>query len=187
MTTSRRLDGSTNAEDTQTFVPGEAADTAGVTGALSRDCHENRPSGETGHSSDRDARGRFSCGNSAGVIHGTRSAAFWRAAQAQVDAIAQSIIRDAGYTADDAPEALRLAAHATARAALTESGCWLRMVETGGPGTSSERTRATFTRWTAAAGNTRDWLRLIGLRRVPKSAPSLAAALAAVRLPEDAD
>jgi hypothetical protein len=169
--------GTAGAQVLETSALSEPVDIAVVTEPLSRDCHGVEPSGVTGPEAERDTRGRFQRHNTAAVTHGARSAAFWRAAQAQVDAIAGSIIRDAGHSDDDAPEALRLAAFATARAALTESGTWLRMVETGGPGTSSERTRATFTRWSAAAGNTRDWLRLIGLRRVPKPAPDPLVAL----------
>lgn len=84
----------------------------------------DQPSGANGQESDRDLRGRFTRGNTAAVTHGARSAVFWAAAQAQVEAMATAIMSDAGHTPESAPAALRIGAYAGARAALVEEGTW---------------------------------------------------------------
>ena len=71
-----------------------------------------------------------------------------------------------------------IAADGLAQAMLVRDSAYLRMVEAGGPLTSSGRTRRAFLVWTAALDRTEKHLRLIGLRREPRPAQTLAEVMA---------
>lgn len=118
------------------------------------------------------ATGRFAAGNRAAVVVGEYSADFWRQHAAARDEIRRAVIADAGCTEADAPRALSLAADSIAQAAFVRDAAYLRMVETGGPLSSKTRPRRAFVVWSAAVDRLERHLRLVGLRRVPRSAPS---------------
>ena len=121
------------------------------------------------------------------LVVGSHSRAFW-VAQAQArQAIQDGVLRDVGHTPDDAPEALRLAASSLAQAAIVQQSAFARLVESAGPLTSGGKQRRAFVVWLQASDRVERFARLVGLRRVPRPAPSLAEALADVRLPEDED
>ena len=108
-------------------------------------------------------------GNRAALVVGASSAAFWAGlADAQRD-IVRAVIADAGHAAADAPRALRLAADGIAQAALLRDAAFQRVVESGGPMTSSGRTRRAFIVWQVADKAVERGLRLVGLRRVPRA------------------
>jgi hypothetical protein len=136
------------------------------------------PIGADGPDADRDqTTGKFRPGNKAALIVGHRSTAFWTAHASALQEIAAATIADAGHTQDDAPRALRLAADGIAQASLLRDSAFLRVVESGGPLTSSGRTRRAFAVWMAASDRLEKHLRLVGLKRIPKPAPSLDAYL----------
>lgn len=137
------------------------------------------PSSQVGPEADRGADGRFVRGNAAALKAGDRSAQFWLAVGGAVDDLAKQIIADAGYSLGEdvganrlpvAPAALKTAAYATARAAVVEKGTFLRMIETGGPATMTDRTRAAASRWQSASSSLRQWLQLVGLEGQAKAA-----------------
>ena len=103
---------------------------------------------------------------------GASSRVFWDS-QAQVrQGIEHRIIRDGGYTTEDAPEALRLAAASIGQAAVVQQSAFARLIESGGPLTSRGRQRRAFVVWQAATDRLDRGLRLVGLRRMPKPALS---------------
>ncbi len=123
---------------------------------------------------DRCAAGHVLTGNDLALVVGHRSAAFWREhAEAQRE-IRDAIIADAGYELYDAPRALELAADGAAQAALVRDSAFTRMVQQGGPLTVKGKTRHAFTIWCAALDRTERHLRLVGLRREPRPAQTLA-------------
>jgi hypothetical protein len=126
------------------------------------------PLGAIGPTSDRGAGGRFIAGNRAALVTGERSTQFWRAAEAARRESRDAIIRDAGHTSQDAPEALRVTAEGLAQAVLLRDSAFARVIESGGPLTSSGRTRRAFAVWTAAADRVERYARLVGVRRVPQ-------------------
>jgi hypothetical protein len=86
----------------------------------------------------------------------------------------QAIVEDAGHTADDAPRALLVAADGLAQAVLVRDSAFARVVQQGGPLTSTGRTRRAFQVWTAALDRVERHLRLVGLSRVPAPAETFA-------------
>jgi hypothetical protein len=132
---------------------------------------DSAPCGTVGPASDRDARtGRFVTANRAALVAGQHSAAFW---QVHIDArraIVEGVLSDAGHTPDDAPRALQLAADGIAQAALMRDSAFSRVVQSGGPLTSAGRTRRAFGVWLVASDRLEKYLRLVGLRRVPRNA-----------------
>ncbi len=132
--------------------------------------------GAAPHPSDgnRCEKGHMIRDNQAALVVGHRSRRFWlQHAEAQRE-IRDAIITDAGHELDDAPRALTIAADGLAQAQLVRDSAYLRMVEAGGPLTSSGRTRRAFQVWTAALDRTEKHLRLVGLRREPRPAQTLA-------------
>jgi hypothetical protein len=101
------------------------------------------------------------------------SEAFWRDVDATCAEISRAVLRDAGYTEADVPEALRIAATGLSQATLLRDAAFTR-VAIAGPLTSSGRTRRAYVVWQTAADRAERLLRLIGLARVPKPAPSIA-------------
>jgi hypothetical protein len=141
---------------------------------------EPEPSGAAGRDTgNRDARGRFAPGNGAALVVGARSLAFWVAADDARREIRDAVIADAGFAVEDAPRALIVAADGLAQAALLRDASFARVVESRGPLTSTGRTRRAFAVWQAAADRAERYMRLVGLRRQPKPAPTLAELLAA--------
>ncbi len=127
------------------------------------------PSGAVGVDADRDQHtGQFRPGNRAALMVGQHSTAFWAQQAEARREMAVAIITDAGYTAADVPRALQLAADGIAQASLLRDSAFLRVVESGGPLTSTGRTRRAFAVWMAAADRLEKNLGLVGLRRVPK-------------------
>ena len=114
------------------------------------------------------------------LVTGATSVAFWEANAEVRRAIAAAVLRDAGHTAADAPETLRLAADSIAMAALVQQSAFLHVVETGGPLTTHGRTRRAFAVWLQATDRLEKFLRLVGLRRLPRPVPTLDEALAAM-------
>ena len=123
---------------------------------------------------DRCAAGHVLTGNDLALVVGHRSAAFWREhAEAQRE-IRDAIIADAGHEPGDAPRALELAADGAAQAALIRDSAFTRMVQQGGPLTVKGKTRHAFKIWCAALDRAERHLRLVGLRREPRPAQTLA-------------
>src|SRR5262245_46877438 len=131
------------------------------------------PLGEAGRAPDRDSSGRFVRGNKVALVVGQHSRSFWNAQEAARRDIVEAVIGDAGHTPDDAPRALLLAADGIAQAMLLRDAAFLRLVESGGPMTSAGRTRRAFVVWQSAVDRRERHLRLVGLKRAPKPAPSL--------------
>lgn len=128
--------------------------------------------------SDRCAGGHVLQGNGLAVVAGHRSVAFWQEHERERRELQRAVIEDAGHTLADVPRALLLAADGLAQAVLVRDSAYLRLTESGGPLTSAGRTRRAFTVWTTAADRVERHLRLLGLKRVPKPAPTLAETLA---------
>lgn len=122
----------------------------------------------------RDKRGRFGQGNVAALVAGEHCEAFWAAQEGARREIIDTVVRDAGHVPGDAPEALRLAAESVAQATLLRDSAYRRLVESGGPMTANGRTRRAFTVWLAAIDRLERHLRLVGLERAGRRAPSIA-------------
>jgi hypothetical protein len=150
------------------------------TGIEAPSTQASAPLGAVGPRGDRDAGGRFRAGNRSAVVVGQHSRAFWNAHEAARRDIAADVVSDAGHSPADAPRALQLAADGIAQAALLRDSAFLRLVQSGGPMTSSGRTRRAFTVWQAASDRLERHLRLVGLRRVPKATNPYDALRAAV-------
>ena len=121
---------------------------------------------------DRDHLGRFVRGNRAALVVGERSAAFWTQHEQARRDLRTAVIIDAGHREADAPKALQLAADSIAQTTLLQASAFAHLVESGGPLTSSGRTRRAYAVWLTATDRLERGLRLVGLRRVPKPAPS---------------
>ncbi len=128
---------------------------------------------------DRCAAGHVLKGNALALVVGARSAAFWNEHSKERWELREAIVSDAGHTSGNAPRALELAADGLAQAVLVRDSAFLRLVDSGGPVTSSGRTRRIFTVWCSAADRVERHLRLVGLKRQLKPAPTLAEVMAA--------
>jgi hypothetical protein len=151
---------------------------------------EQQPIGDVGvdadgQSTDRDASGRFVKGNRASLVVGARSAAFWAAQDDARREVVAEVIADKGHDVNDAPAALRLAAESLSEAALIQRSAFAKLVEQGGPLTASGRTRRAFIVWQAATDRIEHHVRLLGLQRVAKPAPTLTDWLADQRKDDD--
>ena len=122
---------------------------------------------------DRCTGGHVTTGNRLALVTGARSVAFWREHEEARRELVAAIVTDAGHDLEDAPRSLLLAAHSLAQATLIRDAAYLRLVESGGPVTSSGRTRRVFAVWCSALDRVERHLRLVGLKREPKPAPSL--------------
>ena len=123
---------------------------------------------------DRCAGGHVLKGNDLALVVGNRSAAFWAEHEQARHELRDAIITDAGHDPqDEPPRALVIAADGLAQAMLIRDSAYLRMVESGGPLTSSGRTRRAFNVWCTALDRTERHVRLVGLRREPKPVPTL--------------
>ena len=122
---------------------------------------------------DRCAAGHVLRENRLAVVTGHLSARFWRDHVQARREIVESLIVDAGHDPDNAPRALLVAVDGLAQSMLIRDSAFERVVEAGGPLTSSGRTRRAFNVWCAALDRTERHLRLIGLKREPKPGPSL--------------
>ena len=136
------------------------------------------PCGPVGPDTDRDRRGRFAPGNGAALVAGEHSAEFWRTHEAIRHNISREILADAGHVSGDAPRALVIAAESIAQALLIRDSAYARMADAGGPLTASGRVRRAVVVWSAAVDRLERHLRLVGLGRVPRPAPTLAQYLA---------
>jgi hypothetical protein len=149
-------------------------DSAQDAAGLQRPLQPGAPLGHVEPTADRDQAGRFVRGNKAALVVGHRSAAFWAAVADVRREIAAAVIADAGHNLDDAPRALRLAADSLAQAALLQASAFERLCESAGPMTTGGRTRRAYSVWLSATDRLEHHLRLVGLRRVPRPAPTLA-------------
>jgi hypothetical protein len=155
-----------SAKDCQDLAPLEQA---GNTGTFDDAVPALCPLGDVGPVSDRDAKtGRFTRGNRSALVVGARSRAFWEVHESARREIVEAVISDAGHDLDDAPKALQIAAEGIAQATLVRDSAFLLVVESGGPMTTSGRTRRSFNAWLAALDRLERHLRLVGLRREPK-------------------
>jgi hypothetical protein len=127
---------------------------------------------------DRCAGGHVIVGNTMAVVTGSRSGAFWRAHEEARREIRDAVISDSGYTVVEAPRVLATIADSIAQSVLVRDAAYARMVEAGGPMTSSGRARRCFQVWAASTDRIEKNARLVGLRRAPKPAPTLAEFLA---------
>lgn len=114
------------------------------------------------------------------LVVGQHAATFWHEQGEARQAIEHAILRDAGHTPDDAPEALRLAASSIAMSALVQSSAFTRLVEGGGPLTTRGRTRRAYTVWLAASDRLERGLKLVGLTRKARPVDPLEAVRRAV-------
>ena len=123
---------------------------------------------------DRCSLGHVLPGNMTAAVVGHRSVQFWAEhAQARRE-LQEAVIRDSGHDPDDSPpRALELAADGLAQAALIRDSAYERMVEEGGPLTSTGRTRRAFDVWVKSMDRLERHLRMVGLRRKTKPIPSL--------------
>lgn len=145
------------------------------------------PFGAVVSASDRDASGRFVRGNRAALVVGAQSTGFWMAHEAARRDIRRQLIADAGFGDEDAPRALQVAVDSIAQAVLLRDAAFARVVEGGGPLTSAGRARRAYAVWLTATGRVERYLRLVGLRRVPKAALTFEQAVAAAAERETTD
>jgi hypothetical protein len=123
--------------------------------------HEARP--------DICARGHRLPGHAGpALVTGERSEHVQASLESTRREISLAVLRDAGHSDDDAPEALRRVAVGFAQAVLMRDSAFVRVVEAGGPMTSSDRARRAFDVWLKSALVVERHARTIGLRRVPK-------------------
>ena len=106
------------------------------------------------------------------LVVGKGSRLFWQAHENERREVRRSVIADAGHTEADAHGALVIAAESIAQATLVRDAAYIRLVEAGGPLAASGRVRRAFIVWSSAVDRLERHLRLVGLRRVPKPAPS---------------
>jgi hypothetical protein len=130
------------------------------------------PFGPVGRRGDRGVDGRFTAGNKAALVVGVHSAEFWQAHQTALDDITREVMADAGFSPDDAPAALRVACDGLAQAVCVRDSAYQRLIEAGGPQTSSGRARRAYGIWLSASDRVEKHLRITGLRRVPRPAPT---------------
>jgi hypothetical protein len=126
------------------------------------------PFGDVGAQADRDASGRFTRGNRAALVVGQDSIKFWQQQATARRELEFGIMADLGYSAEDAPRAVKLAVSAIGQAALIQASAFERLVESGGPLTERGRTRRAFAVWLQASGRLERALRLVGLERRSK-------------------
>jgi hypothetical protein len=107
------------------------------------------------------------------LLTGERSVVRWKAQSDAVRTIADAVVQDAGHAPPDAPQTLQAAASGLAQALLIRDSAFERISEAGGPLTSAGRGRRAFVVWLAASQRVSELVRLLGVRRVPKPAPSL--------------
>lgn len=108
------------------------------------------------------------------LLVGKYSPLFWREHAATYATVTDAVIRDAGFTPEEAPEALRLAAVSIAQSAIVRDAAYTRMAEGGGPLSPSNMPRRAFRVWLEAVRALEAHLRLVGLKRTPKTAQTLA-------------
>ncbi len=123
--------------------------------------------------SDRCERGHVLPGNQTALVAGHRSAAFWKAQAAALRELEDAVLSDAGHSRESAPEALKQAASGLAQAVTIRDSAFSRVSESGGPLTSAGRTRRALVVWVQACDRVERHLRLVGLKREPKLAPTL--------------
>ena len=104
------------------------------------------------------------------LVTGKRSELFWKAAAEAQSDIVRAVLRDKGSTIEDAPETLRREAEGLAQAVLLRDSAFLRVVESGGPLSSSDRARRAFQVWSVCDGRVERHVRTIGTDRVPSGA-----------------
>lgn len=130
------------------------------------------PLGTVGHRADRDAAGRFVAGNTSALCTGQHSQQFWHAHQDARRDIAAEVMADAGFGPSDAPRALVVACDGLAQAVLVRDSAFQRLVESGGPTTANGKARRAYGIWLSASDRVEKHLRITGLRRVSRPAPS---------------
>jgi hypothetical protein len=135
--------------------------------------------------SQRCARGHALSANTLPVVTGSRSLAFWRAAEALRSEIRETAIEDARLTSQTASKALQLTADGLAQVALIRDSAYLRILEEGGPFSSAGRVRRAHAVWESALAGVERHVKLLGLDRRQKAIPSLEQYLAA-RKPDEA-
>jgi hypothetical protein len=118
--------------------------------------------------------------NGLAVVTGQTSAAFWREHNEARQEIARAVIEDAGFTTEDAPRAVILAADSIAQATLVRDSAYARVVEAGGPLAADGKARRAFTVWAMAMDRLERHLRLVGMERRSKPINPLEAVRRAV-------
>lgn len=119
------------------------------------------------------ARGHALKGNTRALVVGDRSLQFWQAAEATRREIVEGALADAGASLEDATKALRICADGLAQATLVRDAAFARVMESGGPLSSDGRTGRCLVAWLQASDRVEKYLRLLGLRRVPKPTETL--------------
>jgi len=113
-------------------------------------------------------------GNMAGFNTGHKSVQFMETHSEVRRELISAIIQDAGFSPDDSPpKALELAASGLAQAVLVRDSAYARMVESGGPLTSSGRTRRAFEVWLKSTDRVERHLRMVGLKKAPRAVQTL--------------
>lgn len=116
----------------------------------------------------RCARGHVSRGNTAALVNGAKSLAYWQGVAEHRLALVGSFVSDAGYTTETAPAALLAVADGLAQALLIRDGAFARLVEEGGAITSTGKARRTLSVWSAAHSAAERHARTLGLTRIPR-------------------
>ena len=114
------------------------------------------------------------------MVVGQRGAQFWKEREAALRELERTILADAGHTPGDAPRALLEAASGLAQAVAIRDAAFARIGEDGGPLTSLGRGRRALRVWQDAGAAVERYLRLLGLRRVPRHVDPLEAVRRAV-------
>jgi hypothetical protein len=124
----------------------------------------------------RCANGHLLPGHPSQLIVGHRSVAFWNAAQDALSELVGDVLRDHGYSPDDAPRALLVAAEGFAQAKLIADAAFDRLRVVGGPlSDRNDRARRAFTVWESASASVERHAKLLGLKRRTKHVDPLEA------------
>lgn len=121
---------------------------------------------------ERCASNHFLPGNSKALVTAEHSGKFWHEADGVRRELRSAIIADQGHTESDAPRALSIAAESIAQAVLVRDSAFRRMAESGGPLSSGGRARRCLDVWLGAMDRVERHLKVVGLKRVPRPAPS---------------
>ena len=112
---------------------------------------------------ERCSRGHVTHANQKATVSGSRSKRFWNEAQAALDETVTALLRGRGYTRENAPPALHMAAETAAETILVRRGTFERLAEAGGTVTDAGRARRIAAAWADAADKTLRALKACGL------------------------
>jgi hypothetical protein len=163
----------TDAEDDTTQLLDSTADETGSAACAAQLLPTPSPSSDVGTSTDRDGRGRFLPGNTAAVVTGARSRAFWDGVAPLQRQLEDALLTEKGYSREDVPRALLAAVEGCVQAMLMRDSSFETVKREGGPLTVSDRVRAAKKQWGEDADRVLRHLNIIGLETKPRRIESV--------------